>query len=415
MRTVVIGASAAGGSLCETIRSLDSSAEITLVTDEPLPLYSRCLLPMYVDGDRTVAQLSFRPKDWPERLRIDVANQRAVKVSPESKRVTLANGESLPYDVLGLATGASAVIPDLPGINCRGVFALYTMQSAEAVRAWLPKVKRVAILGAGFIGMKSAEALSRLGKEVTIIVRRTHVLPNHLDDDAAAIMTEVLSEHGVHVVTRQTITEVLSGKNGELRGLLMSTGETLECGMLICASGIRPNLDLLSGSGVNIVTGVKVNDYLESSVPGIFATGDVAEAREIGTETMLSFANWRNSVREGRIAAYNMLREKTAYPGRLRANATRLFGLPVVVVGRPLVDAEDAEVSSDSKQKTYQKFVFHNGQLTGMILLGDTAEAGAFTSLMQQPRDLTPIRSLLLEERAGCLPSITLASLVKRP
>lgn len=415
MRVVVIGASAAGGSLCETVRSLDPSAEIQIITDEALPLYSRCLLPMYVDGDKSREDLSFRPGDWRQQFRIEAVNQRAARVLTEAKQVELSNGERVPYDVLGLATGASAVIPELPGISCKGVFALYTLASADAIKTWLPRVRRVAVLGAGFIGMKSAEALRRLGKEVVIIVRRTHVLPNHLDDGAAAIVTRLLAEKGVQVVTRQVIEEVVSNDQNELVALRMSTGETIDCQMLICASGTHPNMDFLQGSGITIGQAVTVGEHLETSIPGIFAMGDVAEAAEISSPGRMAFANWRNAVREGRIAAYNMLGERTPYTGRLRANAARLFGLPVVVVGRPLADDGDSQILEKPDDLTYQKLVFHDGRLTGMIMVGDVAEAGALTSLMQLPRDLDSVRDRLLEERAGCLPDLTLAASLRRP
>src|SRR5512146_2745138 len=127
MKIVVVGGSAAGGSLCETARTLDTTAEITLVTREPWPMYSRCLLPKYIGGEKTRPELEFRPSQWAHELDVRVVVSRALRVSAADRVVGLESGEQLPYDRLGIATGAEAALPPLQGLEAPGAFDLYTL------------------------------------------------------------------------------------------------------------------------------------------------------------------------------------------------------------------------------------------------------------------------------------------------
>lgn len=413
-KIVVIGGSAAGGSLCETARQLDPSAEITLVSQEPLPMYSRCLLPKYIDEDKTRNELAFRPCEWDTQLNVRVVVARAMHFSPADRVVEIESGERIPYDRLGIATGASASRLPIPGLDALGVFDLYTLDSAEAMKAWLPRVKRAAILGAGLIGMKAAAALVRLNKEVVIVEKQATVMPDTLDARAAERMRRLFAARGARVLTNETVTEVLCDTRRHMRAVRLSSNDTVECEMLVCAVGTLPNADLIRQAGGKAGRGACVNEYLETSVPGVYAAGDAAEAPMLHTGRVLTTANWFNSKREGRIAAYNMLGERTPYPGRLRANAVELLGLAMVSVGQFLPEGGEHQVLDDPSTLLYRHLILQDDRLVGFVLIGDVSEAGALTELLQSGRKLSHVKDRLLREGAGCLPLISLATLWKR-
>jgi nitrite reductase (NADH) large subunit len=414
MRIVIVGGSAAGGSLCETARALDPSAEITLVTQEPWPMYSRCLLPKYIGGEKTRPELEFRPSHWAAQLHVRVVVGQATRISAVDRVVEIESGEQLPYDRLGIATGACAYRPPIPGLGASDVFDLYTLDSAEALRAWLPQVKSAAILGAGLIGMKAAAALVRLGKQVILIEKKATVMPDTLDARAAERMGQLFAARGARVLTNETVAEVLLDKRHHMVGVRLASGDTVKCEMLVCAVGTHPNVELLREAGVKTAQGACVDEYLETSLPGVFAAGDVAEAPMLYGGRVLTTANWFNSKREGRIAAHNMLGERTRYRGRVRANAVELLGLPMVSVGQLQRENGEPHVLDDPSCARYRRLFFRDGRLVGFILQGDISEAGALTDLLQNGRQVSHLKDRLLREGAGCLPSTSLAGLWKR-
>ncbi len=414
MRILVIGGSAAGGSLCETARQLDPSAEITLVSQEPWPMYARCLLPKYVDGEKTQTELEFRPSQWAIDRNVRVIVDRAIRVSAADRVVQLESGEPLPYDRLGIATGASATRPPIPGLGAAGVFDLYTLDSAQAMKAWLPRVKRALVLGAGLIGMKAAAALVRLNKQVVIIEKMATVMPDTLDARAAERMRHLFAARGMRVLTNETVAEVLPDPRRHVRGVRLASGDTVECEMLVCAVGTHPNADLIREAGGKTALGACVNEHLETSLPGVYAAGDAAQAPMLHTERVLSTANWFNSKREGRIAAYNMLGERTPYPGRVRANAVELLGLTMISVGQIMPESGEHQVLDDPASAQYRHLIVQDDRLAGFVLLGNISEAGALTELLQSGRRISHVKDRLLLEGAGCLPSTRLATMWKR-
>ncbi len=414
MRVLVIGGSSAGGSLCETARRLDPTAEITLVSQEPWPMYSRCLLPRYINGEKTRGELAFRPSDWAERQRIRVILGKAASLSPTRRVVILESGQELGYDRLGLATGASATRPSIPGIESRGVFNLYTLASAEAIKAWLPETSKVMILGAGLIGMKAAAAFTWLNKQVVLVEQKRTVLPDTLDPRAAELMSRLFTNQGIQVLTDETICEVLAAEDGRILGARLASGGVVECDMLVCAVGTMPNKGLVEAAGGAIRQGVLVDEFMETSLPGVFAAGDVAEARMVNTGRILRTANWFNSKREGRLAAFNMLGERSPYVGRLRANAVELLGLAMVSVGE--IESEDGEeqILDDPSGLRYKRLVLRNDRLVGFTLLGDVAQAGFLSGVVENFRNIRPIKDRMLEEGANSLPSLSFAGLFEK-
>jgi NAD(P)H-nitrite reductase large subunit len=320
----------------------------------------------------------------------------------------MQSGVRLQYDRLGIATGASAVRPAVPGIRAQGVFDLYTLTVAESTKAWLSGTRRVVILGAGLIGMKAAAALTHLGKQVILVEQKRTVMPDTLDLRAAALMAARFSELGVQVRTDETVCEVVTNGEGRIRSVRLASGESIECDMLLCAVGTRPNSGLIRQAGGKANPGVAVNQFLETSLPHVYAAGDVAQAPMIHSERVLPAANWYNAKREGRIAAYNMLGMRTEYAGRLRANAVELLGVPLVSVGEVHAGAGEELTFEDPTGPVYRRLLLRDGRLVGVILVGQIDEAGALTYLLQTARPISQVRDRLINGVAACLPALSI-------
>ncbi|MFQ6033957.1 MAG: NAD(P)/FAD-dependent oxidoreductase, partial [Candidatus Bipolaricaulia bacterium] len=214
MRYCIIGNGAAGVTAAETIRSLDPAGNITIISDEALPVYSRCLIPDLISGEMSEEELLLRPEDFYEAQGIEaLLGRRVVGIGPKENRVTLADGQEIAYDKLLLATGGSPIIPEIEGIEREGVFGLRTIEDARRIMAASEGAERVVVIGGGMIGLRAAFALHKRGLTVTVVEMLPRVLPQQLDDVASQIMSQAIEAEGVELILGQAVQEI-AGKDG---------------------------------------------------------------------------------------------------------------------------------------------------------------------------------------------------------
>lgn len=405
-RMVIVGASAAGASAAEAVRHSDQECRITLVSDEPVPLYSRCLLSDYLFGQVGRERLSFQSGDWPRSLGADVVHEPAVELSLAARRLVTRSGRRVPYDRLLVATGASPLRPQLPGSVMGGVHALYRLDQVDAALAALAALARtrhVVVLGAGKVGVKAAEAVAARGLPVTLVERASHLLPGTLDYVSAAWVEELLASLGIQAETGSTVVDVLS-RNGRVAGVELDTGQRLACDLLLIALGGRPNASLARQAGLRVRGGVLVDEHMRTSAQGVYAAGDVVRAPPSafgrqGEAHNLSkgwAANWWNAVHQGRVAGRNMAGEDVAYGGSVRANAFRLAGLPVISVGEVDRAGDGSWRRLDRMAQVYRRLVFHEGRLAGVLQVGgDVADVGILSSLVKSGTGVTGLQESL--------------------
>jgi NAD(P)H-nitrite reductase large subunit len=276
-RIVIVGNSAASLAALESIRRLDGTCPVTLVADETIPAYSRVLLPYLLSGERH--DLSLRSPDYYQRMGVrTLLGRRAVRI--EADAVTLDDGAHLPFDRLLLATGSRAAIPDLPGVDTRGVFPLKNMADALRILEHLPGARHAVILGGGLVCLLVARALLKQGLSLSIAVSSDRLLSRMLDEEGSAIVQQRLVQAGVRVLTRTDATRIVAG-NGGVRSVVTAAGEELPADLVILAKGIRSNTDLARAGGLAIERGILVDQYLRTSRPDVFAAGDCAEAPDL--------------------------------------------------------------------------------------------------------------------------------------
>ncbi|WP_214825607.1 FAD-dependent oxidoreductase [Exiguobacterium algae] len=360
MKLVIIGSVAAGTSVAAKARRNNEEAEITIYDRDYDISYSGCGIPYYVGGE-VESRDDLTPRDaafFKKRYNIDVLTRHHVtSVDPEAKTLTVENLETNEtftdtYDVLVLATGATSVVPPIPGVQADNVFPIRNIQNAEATRTFVDTTnpKHATIIGAGFIGLEMAEQLKLRGIDVTIIERVQQVMPP-LDKDMACRVEDHLEKNGIELMLGETVTE-LTG-DGHVERIVTESGKTIDTDMVILSVGVRPNVELAMSMGVKIgETGaIAVNERMETNLPGVYAAGDVAESFSIVTGKPIWRPLGSTANKMGRTAGDVITGGDLEHRGILGTGIFKVFGLAVAQTG--LSEKEARELG-------YEVEVLHN-------------------------------------------------------
>ncbi len=386
LHQVIIGASAAGLAAVEAIRRVDKDCPITVVSREPLPLYSRVGLTHFISREVGYDGMQMRDNGYFDRMRVrGVMGVAVISVDPTAHRVRLSNGENLAYDNLLVASGSHAVIPPIPGTDLRGVYPCITNIDATQIDAAIPSAKEAVVIGAGLIGIQVVDAFARRGLKTTVIEQMPHVMPAMADAVSAAMVEEELRTAGVTVRCGVRATELL-GKNNQITGVRVESGEVLPCQLLVMAAGVAPNIDFLDGTGATVHRGVLVDAYQRTSLDGIYAAGDVAETVDMFSGERAVNAIWPEALNQGRIAGLNMAGVATAYEGSMAMNVTTVIQAPVASIGvwnPPSGERYQIREVRDDLKRIYRKLVFTGEQLVGAMLVGDFEDAGILHNMIR--------------------------------
>jgi nitrite reductase (NADH) large subunit len=382
MRHVIIGGSIAGISAAKAIRQSDPSTEITVLSGEKTRPYYRPMIPFLIrKGD---IDITFED-NLEKRYGLDVVYEKAAGIDVAEKEVRLESGRNIPYDKLLIATGSRPVVPAIPGIRGAGVYTLRTAQDARSLAKAAGKARGAVVLGGGLVGIKTAIALHKAGLSVTVVEKLDHVLPGKFDRRGCEIIAKIVEREGLRVMTGMSILEAIRAKE-TLRGLRLSSGETLDTGMLIVAVGTLPDLDVVKDTGIGTRTGVLIDETLRTSVPDIYAAGDVVEYTDLVFGKPAVSALWTNAEEMGRLAGRNMAGGKAKYEGFLSVlNSSEIFDVPVMAIG--LVDPDPSEPEYESliedSVDSYKKLVFKGSVLVGAVFINDVENAGIYTNLIR--------------------------------
>jgi NAD(P)H-nitrite reductase large subunit len=396
LRNVIIGSSAAGISAAETIRREDPTCEIIMISDEPNPLYSRPLISYLLAGELPEERIYYRPPEFYERNRIEaLLGRRAIRVEPQANRVILDNDEELEYDNLLLATGASPKLPEIDGVEKRGVFGFRTIQDAKEMLQMLPQVKQALVLGGGLVGLKAAAGLKARGVDVTVAVGSPHLLSQMVDAETAAIYRELLEEHGIKVATGMKPAKILG--DGGVEGVRMESGEELPAQLVVVGKGVRANMEPVKGTEVRCDYGVLIDEYCRTNVKNIYAAGDVAQSYDLVRGESWTNQIWPCAVEQGRIAALNMAGKEAVYQGSMGMNSVQFFDLPVISAGLAGLRERDfdEELIRQPAPRIYKRLVLRGDRVVGFVLVGEIDNAGVI-------RSLCPRGSASPDSRTGC-------------
>nr|MBU1328899.1 FAD-dependent oxidoreductase [Candidatus Omnitrophota bacterium] len=399
MQYVIIGSSAAGISAIEAIRTKDESSKITIISDEKNPLYSRCLISYLLAGTIDEKKIWYRPASFFKDNKVEaLLGIRADKINAVEKEITLNNKEKLKFDRLLIATGASPKLENISGIDKKGVFPLRTIDHTIEIQSMLDKVKSVAVLGGGLIGLRAAYALKNRGKDVGVFVKSGSILSQIIDKDAASLMQKRIEEKGIRIFTGVAAKEIIGAKS--VNGVILDNGSKHDCELVIIGKGVSPNIEIAKDAGIKTNWGILANEHLRTNVEDIFTAGDVAETNDIALEESSMNAIWPAACEQGRIAGLNMTGESEAYEGSLAMNSIEFFGLPVISVGitKPKSDKYKEIIKKDTSKNIYKKVVLKDGVIVGVIFVNSIENIGIIGALIKNKADVSRVKDIILED-----------------
>ncbi len=399
---VILGNGIAAAHCIEGIRSVDKESPVTVVSAEEHPVYCRPLISYYLEGKADPARMNYRPADFYQKNGCTVLyGKSAAAIDPEGKKVRLNDGSVLPYTSLCVATGASPFVPPTEGLDSVAQkFTFLTLDDAAALKRAAAKESRVLIVGAGLIGLKCAEGLHALVKEITVCDLADRVLSSILDHDCAERMQTQLGRHGVRFLLEDTAVRY------ENNTALMKSGKTVAFDLLVLAVGVRANTALVKACGGKTDRGILIDESMRTSLSDVYAAGDCAQGMDASIGQQRVLAILPNASLQGRCAGINMAGGAAVFSNAIPMNAIGFFGLHALSAGSDC----GGDVYEETDERHLKRLYSKDNRLTGFMLIGETARAGIYTSLI---REKTPLDSLDFE-RLKQTPTTTAFSLNAR-
>ena len=398
MSYVILGNGVAGVHAAETIRQLDPNGKITMISDEVFPPYCRPMISMVLEGSLPPEKLPIRPSSFYEEFKIEPVLGNRVSAVDVDNRAVSVNGKGYPYDKLLIATGADPRRIKAEGLELKNIFFMRTETHVRQMLSTLPTIRKALVLGGGLVGFKASYGLLRRGIQVTMLIRSGYPLSMQVDSEAGRMVWDELKAHGLNVRLGVEAT-AFEGKDTVSKAHL-SDGTFLPCDMVVIGKGVFPARGFIPKEKIKVDAGIVVDEHMETSAPGVFAAGDVAESIDIARKSPWVNAIWPEAVAQGRIAGMNMAGRRTAYKGSLSRNVIRIFGMDVMTAGLitpPEAEGFDILKVADSRAKTYRKMVFRGDRLVGMVMVNAIEQGGVLMALIQSETPIKLPREALLK------------------
>jgi len=404
-RYIIIGDGAAGTTAAHSLRLADANATIAILSDDPHAAYYRAALTNYLLGELREEQVWAVPPSFYDELSIHRALARVARVDTAKKSVWLAQGgRPIPYDALVLACGARARAPTFDGAMLPGVMVMRTLSDVHRVMDLikLRGLRTAVICGGGPLALEWAHGLVHRGVRVMMVVRDRKFLPSAIDNVASDLLLARLRHAGVDVRLSEEVVAAVPNAHGRVGGVVLKSGERVACELVGVAFGVVCNTEFLQGSPIQLASngGVVVDEQMRTSVPDVYAAGDVAS---VGGRLLQL---WEPARMQARVAAASILRRDERYAPGVHYLATRLYDLDVASIGEVAQTPAGAEEIVDFPQRTgqlsYKKLCVREGRVVGALLFGERAaqvrrQGRAFKRLIDTKADITAIKGELLD------------------
>ena len=404
---VIIGGSAGGIGAIEAIREEDKKGIITVISEEEVPQYSRPMISEYVSREATIDEMKYRDDQFWKNNNVKILRRVSAKeIDFTKKQVTIDNGNKIDYDKLLIATGGKPFVPRMEGGEKKGIFTFTELSSAENIESKVGQSKNVVVIGGGLIGVSVSEALVKRGINVTLVELKDYILNLILDKTASELAETVITNAGVTIITGQTVQRILGRKDDPttVGGVVMTDNTEIPCDMVIVAIGVIPRTELVKDTPLKINRGIIVDRFMQTSIPDVFACGDVAEAYDFLIDKSRLLPLWPLAYLGGRIAGFNMTGKKVEYEGGTIMSSLKYFELPIIAVGNinpeSMIDYEEL-IYLKPEKTIYKKILLKNNVIVGFIFLGEIEKAGILFRLLKNHVDVAEIKDNLLSEDFG--------------
>lgn len=457
MHHVILGAGPAGVTAAETIRKHSPDADITLISGEPEPPYSRMAIPYLLEGKIDEHGTYLRQSDSHyDDNKITYKQGPVTRVDAGAKAVTCADGEKISYDKLLISTGATPIRPPISGLDQDGVHSCWTLEDARHITRIAKAGEPVVLVGAGFIGCIILEALAKMGVNLTVVEMGDRMVPRMLDETAGNMLRRWCESKGVKVVTGAVVdsilapgdapdaattdsgtaekpgffarifgakdqpaepapTAVASGSDDGKLTVKLKDGQILPASLVVVAAGVKSNIGFLEDSGIETGLGVKVDGFHETSAKDVYAAGDVAEGINLSTGHNDMLAIQPVAVEHGYISGLNMCGISTEHRGSLNMNVLDTLGLISSSFGTwEGVEGGDSASLVDEDAYRYVRLEFEDDRLIGAQCVGVTEHVGMLRGLIQTQLPLGPWKEKLMAAPAR-IPEAYVATVQKAP
>jgi len=388
-RYVIIGNGIAGTGCAETLRKNDPNCQITLLTNEPYPLYNRVSLPPFLRLQAPETKVLMRTMERHKEKNIDLRLETQVeRVSIKDRTIVTDTGERIAWDALLVATGGRPNGLPVPGGHLKGVVNFQSLDDSKAINGRILESTHAVTTGGSYIAYELTEAFRARGLHTTWVMRGPRFLRRVLDAEGGRIVDAIAADHGVEVIHGEEIGEA-HGEDGVLTHAHTTGGRELRADILGLGLGLTLNTELMEGTGIAINGGVLTDTCLRTNAPGVYAAGDVAVFYDTFVDAHSRMGTWDNASSQGRLVARNMAGADEPYV-EVPTYTSTMFHSKIRVVGiTPENVAEvDDLVKADYDARTYARLFFLHDRLVGAVAIGDLRNRKELLTLIKTKQQL---------------------------
>lgn len=389
---LLVGGGLAAGNCARHLREQGATGDILMVGREPDPPYDRPpLSKTYVRGEESREDIMFRPAEWYAEQRVDVLTRTSVtSLDLETRTAKLSNKEEVNFDKALLATGSNVRILRVPGAQLDGIHYLRTIGNADALREELARAQRVALIGGSYIGTELSASFTKLGKQCELIMLEAVTLEGVYGQEVGRFFQDTLTSHGVRVHGSQEL-ERFEGKGDRVERVVTKSGLEIECDFVVIGAGVTPDIMLAQRAGLETDTGVLVDRYLESSVQGVFAAGDIAEYDSVVHDRRLRIEHWDVAFNQGKYAALNLLGHKQAYDVVPYFWSDLADWISMEYVG-PARDWDEIWIRGSIADGQFTAFYVKDARLGAALTVGRSHDLTVAARLVKEKTDISGLR-----------------------
>ncbi|MFM9279110.1 nitrite reductase large subunit NirB [Paenibacillus jiagnxiensis] len=382
-KLVVVGNGMAGIGMLEQMIKLGGRYDIQVIGSEPHPNYNRIMLSYVLEGTKTIDDIVLNDWSWYEQHGIQLHTGTAVtRIDAEARKIHTDTGLEIPYDKLIIATGSKPFMLPIPGIDKEGVVGFRDIADCQRMKEAASSYRKAAVIGGGLLGLEAAKGLVSLGMDVTVVHLMEDLMERQLDRNASSMLQAELERQGIKFAMGKQTVEITGDQR--VNGLLFKDGSRLDADFVVMAVGIQPNTAVAAGSGMKVNRGIVVDDYMQTSLPDVYAVGECVEHRGVCYGLVAPLFE------QGLVLAKRLSGVDTKpYEGSVVATKLKISGVDVFSAGE-FMDTEEHTVISakDDWKRTYKKVLLRGNQIVGAVLFGDVSEAANLQKLVRQQAEM---------------------------
>jgi 3-phenylpropionate/trans-cinnamate dioxygenase ferredoxin reductase subunit len=391
---LLVGGGIASGNCARHLREQGAEGDILLVGREPDPPYSRPPLSKgYLRGEESRDDVLFRPDEWYAEQRVEVATRTTVVSLDAGARVAkLSNKEEVRFDKALLATGSNVRILRAAGAHLDGIHYLRTFGNSDALREEAAQAERVALVGGSYIATELAASFTALGKQCEIVMLEDVTLERFYGPEVGRFFQNTLTEHGVKVHGGQELDR-FEGED-RVRKIVTKSGLEIDCDFVAIGAGVTPDITIAQRAGLERGSGVLVDRFLESSTPGIFAAGDIAEYESVIHDRRLRIEHWDVAFNQGKYAALNMLGRKQEYDVVPYFWSDLADWSSMEYVG-PAGEWDEVWIRGSLDEGRFTAFYVKAGRLAAALTVGRSDDLTVAARLFKEKTDISGMRATI--------------------